>query len=333
MKSKNVKPVIILFFLISCVTILSSWGTWGHQHINKAAVFALPTEMRPFFYNHIDFITEESVVPDLRKYILTDKSENPRHFMDMENFGPADSLPKTLAEAKKKYDDKFLQSNGILPWYIIEMMEKLTKAFKEKKKTEILFLAADLGHYIGDAQMPLHTSANHDGQMTNQKGIHSFWESQIPEQLGDMYNLNTGNAKYIDDISKKTWEIIAQTHKLVDTVLLVEKSVNSNFPQDEVYKKNEKGEILKNKYNASIHSLAYAKKYHDALNGMIEKQMRLAISTTADYWYTAWVNAGKPDLSLLDDVESTKANKINYEKDSESWKKGKVTKLKIDTEF
>ena len=61
--------------------------------------------------------------------------------------------------------------------------------------------------------------------------------------------------------------------------------------------------------------------------------MRLAISTTADYWYTAWVNAGKPDLSLLDDVESTKANKINYEKDSESWKKGKVTKLKIDTEF
>jgi hypothetical protein len=74
-----------------------------------------------------------------------------------------DSLPATLADVKKKYDEKFLQQNGILPWYIEEIMDKLTKAFKEKRKTEILFLAADLGHYIGDAHMPLHTSENHDG--------------------------------------------------------------------------------------------------------------------------------------------------------------------------
>ena len=74
-----------------------------------------------------------------------------------------DSLPATLTDVKKKYDEKFLQQNGILPWYIEEIMDQLTKAFKEKRKTEILFLAADLGHYIGDAHMPLHTSANHDG--------------------------------------------------------------------------------------------------------------------------------------------------------------------------
>jgi hypothetical protein len=29
----------------------------------------------------------------------------------------------------------------------------------------------DLGHYIADGHMPLHTSDNHDGQNTNQKGI------------------------------------------------------------------------------------------------------------------------------------------------------------------
>jgi hypothetical protein len=39
---------------------------------------------------------------------------------------------------------------------------KLTQAFKEKRKSEILFIAADLGHYIADAHMPLHTSDNHD---------------------------------------------------------------------------------------------------------------------------------------------------------------------------
>jgi hypothetical protein len=47
-------------------------------------------------------------------------------------------------------------------------MAKLTKAFKDKRKNEILFIAGDLGHYIADGHMPLH-SDNHDGQNTNQK--------------------------------------------------------------------------------------------------------------------------------------------------------------------
>jgi hypothetical protein len=29
-----------------------------------------------------------------------------------------DSFPQNMAEAKKKYDDKFLSKNGTLPWYI-----------------------------------------------------------------------------------------------------------------------------------------------------------------------------------------------------------------------
>jgi ribose 5-phosphate isomerase len=72
-----------------------------------------------------------------------------------------------MTEAKK-YDDKFLSKNGTLPWHIQDMMEKLTQAFKEKRKSEILFIA-DLGHYIADAHMPLHTSDNHDGQLTDQR--------------------------------------------------------------------------------------------------------------------------------------------------------------------
>jgi Icc-related predicted phosphoesterase len=49
-------------------------------------------------------------------------------------------------------------------------MAKLTKAFKDKKN-EILFIAGDLGHYIADGHMPLHTSDNHDGQNTNQNSL------------------------------------------------------------------------------------------------------------------------------------------------------------------
>ena len=184
--------------------IIISWGVFGHEHINRAAVLALPSPLQTFFYNHIDFITQESTVPDLRKYTLSDKAENPRHFVDLENYGGMDSLPLTFGEVKSRYDDKFISQNGILPWYIDSMMDKLTKAFKEKRKMEILFIAADLGHYIGDAFMPLHTTVNHDGQTTNQKGIHSFWESHLPELFGDGYNFNVGEAKYIDNVQKSS---------------------------------------------------------------------------------------------------------------------------------
>lgn len=295
-KAKRLK----IFALIFLVPILLSWGPFGHECINRAAVLALPAPLQAFFYNHIDFITQESSVPDLRKYTLNDNAEKPRHFIDLENFGASDSLPLSLAEAKKKYDEKFLQQNGILPWYIGEMMEKLTKAFKERRKTEILFLAADLGHYIGDAHMPLHTSVNHDGQLTTQKGIHGFWESQLPEMFGDQYNLFIGEAVYIKDIPKETWRIIHATHLLVDTLLLADRELKQQFQVEKVYLNDALGNPLKNKFNVPVHSEEYALKYNQKLNGMVEEQMRLAITATANFWYTAWINAGKPNLSDLD---------------------------------
>lgn len=326
--------VLVVLTATGAITLLS-WGTWGHQHINHAAVFALPDEIRPFFYNHIDFITEESVVPDLRKYTINDKAEFARHYINPESYSsqPLETLPQTMQEAKAMYPDSSLQKNGILPWYMQEMMEKLTAAFRDKKKTDILFLAADLGHYLGDAHMPLHTALNHDGQLTNQRGIHSFWESQLPEQFGDNYNFYTGPAVFIPDVKKEVWRIISESHRLADTALLAEKKLRERFSEDQMYVKDAAGNIKKNKYNQWIRSDEYAKAYHDALNGMIEKQLRLAIAATANFWYTAWVNAGKPDIGSLDPQELTKRNSKFYNRDIQLWKKGKLFGVKIDREY
>jgi hypothetical protein len=320
---------------VSGSIFLVSWGTWGHQHINHAAVFALPEGMRPFFYNHIDFITEESVIPDVRKYTINDKAEFARHYIDMESFqaSPADSLPLTMKAANTKYDAKFLDKNGILPWYMIEVMQKLTKAFQDKKKAEILFLSADLGHYLGDANMPLHTSLNHDGQLTDQKGIHAFFESQLPEQFGSRYNFYTGDAVYIKDVQSEVWRIINDSHKLADSLLLVERTLKSSFDTSKIYMKDAAGNTIKNKYNQPVHSYEYAKAFHDALNGMVERQLRGAVANTSNFWYTAWVNAGSPDLNALDEPELTERNHKNYRKDYKRWKNGGLFGFKIDAEF
>ena len=332
---KRILSLLLPVVFTAGSALLLSWGTWGHQHINHAAVFALPDSMRHFFYNHIDFITEESVIPDVRKYTINDKAEFARHYIDLENYQatPADMVPQAMKEAGAKFDSKFLDKNGILPWYMAEVVQKLTKAFQDKKKAEILFLAADLGHYLGDASQPLHTSVNHDGQLTDQKGIHAFFESQLPEQFGRTYNFYTGEAIYIQDIQKEIWWIILESHRLADTMLLAEKKLKAGFDTSKIYMKNDAGAIVKNKYNQPVHSYEYAKAYHDALNGMVEKQLRVATAATANFWYTAWVNAGRPNLDELDEPALTERNRKNYKKDYHLWEKGRLFGFKIDVEF
>jgi hypothetical protein len=315
--------------------LIYAWGSWGHQRINNAAIFALPEEMRHFFYNHKDFITEESVVPDLRKYTINDKAEFARHYIDLEDYttGDIDLLPKTMKEAKEKYDDKTLQKNGILVWYIQDMMDKLTKSFRDKRKSEILFLAADLGHYIGDANMPLHTSSNHDGQLTNQRGIHAFWESQIPELFGADYSFAVQPAVYIPDVTKESWNIIRHTFSLRDSVLNIERQVHNGFDTTRIFVRDANGAILKNKFGATTHTREYAQAYHNAMGGLVERQLRHAVQDLANLWYTAWVNAGKPDLSTLDPKELTDRNRKAYRKDNKLIKKGKLFGFKTEDEF
>jgi hypothetical protein len=326
---------IALVMLFTSYTFLNAWGTWGHQHINRAAVFALPDSMRVFFFNHIDFITEEAGIADIRKYTMNDKAEPDRHYIDLEAYGksPFDSLPKTWSEAEKKYGDSTLYKNGILPWYSQEMMQKLTDAFKIKRVDEILFLSADLGHYIGDGTMPLHTSLNHDGQLTGQPGVHGFWESQLPELFGDSYNLHVDNARYIPDVASEIWNIIRESHGLADSLLWVEKRLHGSFPQNKIYKTDSSGKVVKTIYGQQIHTFDYAKAYHDSLHGMVEKQMRLAIQEISDLWYTAWVNAGRPDLTALDSPELTDANKKMLKKQYKLWQEGKLWGLKTMQEY
>ena len=74
-------------------------------------------------------------------------------------------------------------------------------------------------------------------------------------------------------------------------------------------------------------------KFHTALNGMVERQMRSAILITASFWYTAWVNAGKPNLTALDSEATTKRNKPHLDEEVELWKRGKLFDFKSYSEF
>lgn len=66
---------------------------------------------------------------------------------------------------------------------------------------------------------------------------------------------------------------------------------------------------------------------------MVEKQLKKAIVMTSSYWYTAWVNAGKPDLSSIDTPELTERNKPNLKADLLLWNQGKLFGLESEKDF
>lgn len=267
---------------------------------------------------YADFLVEHAVDPDKRRYAVA--AEGPRHYIDMDKYGayPYDSIPRKWNEAVAKYSEDTLLAHGIVPWWIQTMLGRLTKAFKEKNQAMILKYSAEIGHYIADSHVPLHTSSNHNGQYTGQKGIHGFWESRIPELLADKeWDFFIGKAEYIKNPLDFTWRRVLESAAASDTVLKFEKRLSRSFPSDQKYAFEDRNGITIRQYSS-----AYTIKYNDSMKGMVERRMRQSIFAVASFWYTAWVNAGQPDLSKLSNKEFSAEDLKEFESLNIAWKNG-----------
>ncbi|OFY67482.1 MAG: S1/P1 Nuclease [Bacteroidetes bacterium RIFCSPLOWO2_02_FULL_36_8] len=316
MKKKKLLSYLLTIFIS---TSAFSWGFWAHQRINRLAVFTLPPEMTGFYKENIVFITEHATDPDDRRTAV--KDEAPKHYIDLDIYGPNafEVLPKKWKDAVEKYTEDTLQAYGIVPWHINYMRIQLTKAFKEKNVYRILRLSAEIGHYIADSHVPLHTTENYNGQKTNQHGIHGFWESRIPEMLGENFDLFTGKAEYISNPTDYVWETIKQSHACLDSVFGFEKNLNATFPEDRKYSFENRGNAV-----TKVYSKDYTKKYADMLSNQVDRRMRKSIGSVGNFWYTCWVDAGQPDLSSLLKYKFSEEEIKNIEQEKEEIKKGQV---------
>ncbi len=268
------------------------WGFYGHQLINRYAVFLLPPELIVFFKPQIEYLSEHAVDPDNRRYMVPE--EGPRHYIDLDHYAPPpwDSLPRSWSRAVEKHSRDTLEKHGIVPWWVQTMHHRLVKAFRDHDKQKVLKLAAEIGHYIADAHVPLHACSNHNGQYTGQKGIHGLWESRIPELLAqEHWDFFIGKAVYLSDPGKFIWERVEESGRSADTVLWVERELTSRFPPDRKFAYEQRNGILIRQYSS-----AFTQAYDANMNGMVERRMREAIFAVASFWYTAWVDAGMPLL-------------------------------------
>jgi hypothetical protein len=308
--------IVFIFLFQRCFC----WGFYAHKKINYYAVFLLPPQMLALYKPNIDFITEHAVDPDMRRYAVV--QEGARHYIDIDHYGkyPFESLPRKWNDAITKFSEDTLQQYGIVPWWVQTMLYRLTDAFKEKNQATILKLSAEIGHYIADAHVPLHANSNHNGQYTNQQGIHGFWESRVPELLADKeWDFFIGKAEYVKDPANFIWQRVLESAASADTVLKSEKELTTQFPADQKFSFESRNGVTIRQYSSS-----FTKAYDSKLKGMIERRMRMAIFSVASFWYTAWVNAGEPDLTKLSNKEFSPDDLKEFENLNHAWKNSKI---------
>jgi hypothetical protein len=293
----------VLLLPMQAVQPVDAWGFYGHKRINRMACFTLPPEMFPFFKRHIDFISDEAVGPDRRRYAV--EGEAQRHYIDIDHYAksgadPFAVMPRKWNDAVLKFTEDTLQAYGIVPWHVEVMFHRLAKAFQRGNVDAILKNATDMGHYVADAHVPLHTTENYNGQLTDQYGIHAFWESRIPELSAENYDHLVGRARYIDAPLDDIWTAVYDSHLQLDSVLGIERRLSLEFPEDRKYSYEQRGNA---RTPVRTYSREFTKAYEEAMQGMVERRMNASMLALGNFWYSAWVVAGQPDLDRFEQKE------------------------------
>lgn len=301
-------PVFLIFAALlgsaykphQCVLDTNTWGFFGHKKINELAVYTLPEELFGFYKSNLDYLIDHSVDPDKRRYSV--KGEAECHYIDMDRYvdaehpNPFDNVPRRWTDAVAQYSEDSLRAHGIVPWHVYLTQQKLTAAFRNEDVNRILRLSAEIGHYIGDAHVPLHSTSNYNGQKTGQRGIHGFWESRIPELYFEDYDFFVGKANYVKAPQNYIWDRVEESFAAVDSVLSYERELTAKFGEEKKYSFETRGQV-----NMKVYSQEFSRAYSNMLDGQIERRMKSAVISIGSFWYTAWIDAGQPDLDKLMD--------------------------------
>lgn len=287
-----------------------AWGFSAHRNIIDAAIHHLPSPLHAFFKAHGPWLHDHVNDADLRKHTVID--EEIRHYIDLDRYSPSmDSLqvwfPMAYDEACERWSEDSLRAHGIGPWHALSTYRRLIVAFDQKDEAAILRHGADLAHYISDLHVPLHTSANYDGKLSNQLGIHALWETQLPESFMDGYDLfpSGPRAIWIENTEEAIWQTVLTSHACLDSVFAFELETRKAFDGKPIDAYVERGRTRQ-----LMRSPLFAEYYHEVLDGQVERRMSASSALVSSLWYSAWIEAGAPEMAMKAPDSRTRWKKV-----------------------
>ncbi len=310
------KPFLFLLFLALMLPAVSpGWGLFVHRTLTQLSVYALPSNMQPFYFRHLKTLSRLATQAEARRN--ADPKEAMKHVIYMDQYGddPFGAMPKAWDKAEAKFTADTLRKYGTLPWTIMEVKDQLTEAFKQRDTAAILRHSADLCHLAANAHGPLHTTLNYDGQLTDQAGLQTLWEAKLPERYIAEYKLDAEPAKYLKDPLADVWMAIQKSYGFLGATFDMEEKVTKKFTPETKF-------VFSHKYGKTrrAYSDAFAEAYHKQVGGMIAFQLKLAPTFVASLWLTAWKDAGSPNLTELLTKKPSKEEKEKLGTDVKAFK-------------
>ena len=174
---------------------------------------------------------------------------------------------------------------GLQPYIATEIFERLVVAFREYRhaiaehrnpdfaEANAIFYAGWLGHYVGDASNPLHTTVHHNGWVgPNPKGYTTgntiHWKMEgifVADNLKQLQfaNLVPPQPQQLADPFEDYLKYLRESHQYVETVYQLEKA-------------------------GGFDGAGTA-----ASREFIRQRLAAGATMLRDMWYTAWVQSGK----------------------------------------
>jgi hypothetical protein len=240
--------------IAASVAVVDGWWDRGHFITGQAAAEALPPEMPAFFRDAAAQITYLNYEPDRWKESAERKADqalngasSPEHYMDME-YVPAAllALPNrfefmlALAKQKKMSGGQ----TGMLPFRIVELFQTIRINFRLWRnapnpttrgwiEARIIDDAGVLGHYVGDASNPLHTTMHHNGwvgkknpnKFTTDNTLHARFEGKFVEAqitVADVRPRVRAEARVIAQPRQEIVKFINESHAQVEPLYRLE---------------------------------------------------------------------------------------------------------------
>ena len=246
------------------------------------------------------------------------QASGPDHYLDMEDLKLYGLTPETLpplrydfvadiVKAREAHPEKFppidpatdldhhRELSGFLPWAITENYEKLQSGFStlaalekfggtaeeiKNAKEDIVYVMGVMGHYVGDASQPLHTTMYHHGWTTNDNPNH--------------YTTSFGFHAWIDGgFFRKTGGIDAK--KLSAKIHPAQKIAAASDP-DGIFKTSvnfifEDNKLVKPLYQMENDGKLNAEGDNAEGRAFLEGQLVKSGQLLGDLWFTAWATA------------------------------------------
>jgi len=271
------KKIGIFISATVILIVISSWGFVGHYNISYRASLSFTPEMS-VFSSWIQTLGDSASVPDYRK--SSDPTEAPKHYIDIDNYAEFIQngfISQSYATVVSQHGLSNVNDWGILPWATIASYDSLKNCLQRGDFNKALFFASDLGHYVGDGHMPMHITKNYDGYDTGNNGIHSRYESTMINAYISQITYTGSAINQISNVSDYIFSYLYANYQYKDSVLIADneaKAINPNYT-----------------------STAYKTELWNRTKGFTILMFKNASHALAELIYTAWAEAGKPDVS------------------------------------